>query len=512
MIDNTKITNTDTLGNNHYNESLSPSLEHNINIFKQIFVEDNTVILRQFQSGGDNTYNFCAIFIEYMVDKNIINEHIIKPIMSYELDQSQCNNLIGVVENNIIGVSELKKSTNLNEIVDALVYGSTILLIASSQEALIVDTIGWKMRSIEEPSSESTVRGPRDGFTESLNINLSLIRRRIKTTSLKFKFKELGTRTKTKICICYIEGLAQEKILQEIINRLDSIQIDGILESGYIEELIRDASLSPFRTIYSTERPDVVASKLLEGRFAIICDGTPFSLTMPFIFLEHFQANEDYYNNYIFSSFNRFLRWFGLFLTTSTPALYISLVNFHQELIPTQLLISITSARQGVAVPTIVEVLSMAILFEILREAGTRIPKTIGQAVSIVGALILGEAAVTARFISAPIVMITAVTGISNFLIPQFSGVIVIRIMFLIMSSILGFYGYIFTLIALIIYMTSLRSFGVPYMLDTGKGPITAENLKDTYIRSPIWLMRTRPRIISKELKRQKSSNREDIK
>lgn len=504
------IKTEDAFGNIQYNVKLTMSLENNINIFKQIFINDDTLTYRKFENNKNCLTKFCMIYIDYMVNSTILNQYILKPIMNSDIVDAQ-NNFADILYKNVIESSRIKKTSDINEIVKSLISGCTALLIDNCEEILIIDTIGFETRSIEEPLSEGVVMGPREGFIESLKVNLSLIRRRIQNPDLKFKFKELGTRTKTNICICYIEGLAQEKILQELYIRLNKIQIDGIIDSNYIEELITDSPFSFIKTINSTERPDVVVSRLLEGRIAIVCDGTPFVLTLPCIFLERFQASEDYYNNYLFASFNRLIRWSGFFLSTSTPAIYVALVNFHQELIPTQLLISISAARQGVAVPTLVEVLIMTLTFELLREAGTRIPKPIGQAVSIVGALILGDAAVNARFISAPIVIVTALTGIASFLIPQFTGVVPVRIIFLIMTSFLGLYGYIFTLIAVFLYLTSLRSFGVPFMLNSGTGAITFQDLKDTSIRVPQIFMKKRPKLISNNLKRQ-NSDKEGLK
>lgn len=511
MCDNNNNVKTeDAFGNIQYNVKLTMSLEDNINIFKQIFINDDTLTYREFENNKNCLTKFCMIYIDYMVNGTTLNQYILNPIMNSDIINAQ-NNFADILYKNVIESSRIKKTSDINEIVKSLISGCTALLIDNCEEILIIDTISFETRSIEEPLSEGVVMGPREGFIENLKVNLSLIRRRIQNPDLKFKFKELGTRTKTNICICYIEGLAQEKILQELYSRLNKIQIDGIIDSNYIEELITDSPFSFIKTINSTERPDVVVSRLLEGRIAIVCDGTPFVLTLPCIFLERFQASEDYYNNYLFASFNRLIRWSGFFLSTSTPAMYIALVNFHQELIPTQLLISISASRQGVAVPTLVEVLIMTLTFELLREAGTRIPKPIGQAVSIVGALILGDAAVNARFISAPIVIVTALTGIASFLIPQFTGVVPVRIIFLIMTSFLGLYGYIFALIAVFLYLTSLRSFGVPFMLNSGTGAITFQDLKDTSIRVPQIFMKKRPKLISNNLKRQ-NSDKEGLK
>ena len=347
------------------------------------------------------------IYIDGMANSHIVNEDIIKPILLSNLSYVNHSKIIDVLMQKVLLTGDNKKTSSVDEIINGIIYGKAILLIDGFAEVICIDTIGWETRSISEPQAETIVRGPREGFTESMNLNLSLIRRRVINPNLKFKFMKMGKQTKTQVCVCYIEGIAKEPILEELMKRLNAIDIDGILDSGYIEEMIKDAPYSPFRTIINTERPDVVVGKLLEGRFAVICDGSPVVLTLPSIFVEVFQSNEDYYDNFLYSSFIRSLRWLCFFLGTSVPAIYVAIVTFHQELVPTPLLLSIYAARKGVPFPSIVEAMGMMIIFEILKEAGLRMPKHVGGAITIVGALVLGDAAVNARLVSAPIVMIT---------------------------------------------------------------------------------------------------------
>ncbi|WP_250160213.1 spore germination protein [Caloranaerobacter azorensis] len=476
---------------------LEKSLSKNIALFKKVFEDDESIIFREFESKGENEIKCCIIFADEMVNKEIINENIIKPIIECKVDESIFEfGLLDYLMNKVIISGEVKRVKDIDELIGSILYGATILLVNDLEEVLVIDTKGWEVRSVSEPLSESVVRGPREGFTESIKINLSLIRRRVRSNKLKFQFKEIGLRTKTRVCICYIEDLANEKIVKEVFARLEKIEIDGVLETGYIEELIRDSPFSPFNTIGYTERPDVVAAKLLEGRIAILCDGTPFVSTLPYLFIEYFQASEDYYNNYIFATINRSIRIIGFFLSTSVPAIYVALTTYHQEMIPTPLLLSISAAREGVPLPTVIEAMIMLFTFEIIREAGVRLPAAIGQAVSIVGALVLGQAAVAARLISAPMVIVTALTGISSFLTPQMiETLILIRFILLALSSFLGLYGYIFGIIGIFIHLMSLRSFGVPYMLNVS--PINKQDVKDTAIRAPWWYMYYRPKLIS---------------
>lgn len=475
---------------------LTESLEDNIKMFKNIFNKDDMIKFREFETKDSLPLKFCLIFVDGMINKAIINENIILPIVDFPIkDIDSDSEIIDILRNKIIVTSGAKKQKDVNELIGSCLYGNTILLVDGAREALLIDTKGWSTRAIKEPTGETIVRGPKEGFNESVMINLTLIRRKIRSTDLKFKFREIGVRTKTKVCVCYIEGVANDKIVKEVDKRLNDIDIDGILDSGYIEELIKDSPLSPFTTVGNTERPDVVAGNLLEGRIALVVDGTPHVLTVPHLFIEYFQANDDYYNNFIYATLNRLVRGFGFFLSTSVPAIYVALTTFHQEMIPTPLLLSISAAREGVPFPTIVEALFMLLAFEILRESGIRLPKPIGSTISFVGALILGQAAVDAKFVSAPIVIITALTGISNFLIPKMIGaLIVVRLTFILLSAFLGLYGYIFGVIGLFIHLMAMRSFGIPYMLDIGA--LNMQDIKDTTIRAPWWIMHLRPKLI----------------
>lgn len=481
---------------------LGRSLKQNIDLLKKVFADDETVVFREFviHAGPKG----CVVFIDGMIDKKVINDDVLQPLFGFTApDMLLQSRLLEILQKQVITTHSIKCTADVSAIIDALIYGDTLILIDGLGDGLLVETKGWQSRSITEPESEKVVRGPREGFVESLSVNMSLIRRRIRSPKLKFQYKEVGQQTKTKLCICYIEGLAAPKILEELQHRLNKIDLDGIIESGYIEEMIMDSPLLPFRTVGSTERPDIVAAKLLEGRIAIICDGTPFVMTVPFVFMESFQANEDYYRNYIISSFIRIMRYLSFALSTSTPAIYVALTTYHQEILPTPLLFTISAARQGVPFPEALEAILLGFIFELLREGGVRLPAPIGQAVSIVGAIILGQAAVTARLASSIMIIVTALTGISGFLIPKLLGsVVLIRIFFLMLASFLGMYGYIFGVIALFIQLMSMRSFGVPYMLNWGS--LDAQEIKDTMIRAPWWYMYLRPRLFGqKDLVRQ---------
>jgi len=485
---------------------LSMTLEENVQLFRQLFTNDETLTIRFFENQQEPLIKCCILFIDGMIDEKIVDENIIQPIMQ-NTELSSTDDIISRLDAQVVFLNKTQRTPDIDMLSMAIVEGRTVLLIEGSQDGLILSTTAFTTRQIEEPQSERVNRGPREGFVESLMENLTMIRRRLKTTALKMKFLTIGTQTNTNVCICYIDGIVNQKILDELYRRLDRINTDGIFDSEYIKEIIRDSPLSPFETIRDTERPDTVAGKLLEGRIALLVDGSPVVLLLPYVFFEIFQVSEDYYLNFYFASFGRILRMMSFFITVSVPAIYLALVTYHQETIPTPLLLSISAARQGVPFPTIIEVGLMLIVFEILRETGVRMPYYIGQALSIVGALVLGTASVDARIVSAPIVIVISITAITGLSIPGIkSAVIMLRLIFLLLAAVLGLYGYLFGIMGLLLHLCEMRSFGVPYMMSLTS--LNASDLKDTVIRSPYWMLDFRPKFVTKNRIRQRIRGR----
>lgn len=484
---------------------LTKSLQENIDLFNTvIFNDDDSIVFRVFQNKKSDA-KFCIFFVDGMIDNLIVNKNVVHPIINSSLDKDiDSNDMPNYLMNQVIDSNSVRVTSDIDKIIDSVTYGDTILLSEGSNKALIIDTKGWNTRAVTEPQGERIVRGPREGFTESLRMNLSMIRRRVRTSRLKFKFKKIGVRSKTDICIVYVEGMAKDEIVEEVEKKLDDINTDGVFSTEEIEELISGKSITTFSTVGVTERPDVIARKLLDGRIAIFCDGSPMVLTIPHIFIEYFQVNEDYYEGYIFSSFNRLIRILGFFASISLPSIYIAAVNFHQELIPTKLLLSIKQAEQGTPFPSLLELVLLLFTFDVIREAGIRLPSHVGEAVSIVGALVLGQAAVDARIVSAPVVIITAATGITGLLIPNIKGsTITMRAVLLLFTSMLGIYGYIFGLLLLLTRLVSMKSFGIPYMLNIGA--VKLRNMKDTCIRLPWWKLNLRDKFITEDRVRQYS-------
>ena len=491
---------SDTSKNGEYNfkkYKISSDLSGNLKLFKSIFEDDD--MLRTRVCKNKNTA-FLVFYIDGMVKTDMVNSSVIKPLIELS---GKSDFTLDDVSSYLLYAGEIKKSDNLEDIITSMLYGDTILFKEKETSALIINTKGWETRGVTEPENEKNLRGPREGFTEGLLKNTSLLRRKLLTPDLKFKTLKLGTRSKTTVCICYLDGLVKKEVLKELISRLEKIKIDGVLDTNYLDELTRDNPYSPLKTSGFTERPDVVAAKLLEGRIAIFTDGSPCAMTVPYLFIENLQSDDDYYINYFFSSISRLLRIISLMITVAVPGLYVALVAFHREMIPTPLALSIAQARQGVPLPLTIECLVMLLIFEILRESGIRMPSNVGTALSIVGAIVIGQAAVDAKFVSAPMVIIVSVTGITGLMASKLKGaVILFRTFLVICASILGIYGFTAGLIVIVCHTLSLTSFGVKYTsyLDSYK----PQNFKDIYIRMPWWKMLTRPGVLSQNHIRQK--------
>lgn len=483
-------------------QHLSANLDENIKVLREVFNNCSDVIFREFFIGTPAQVKGLVVFIEGLVEKNLLNDNLMKALM-FDLPtlpiagQINTDNAFKIIKERLLPFAEATETEDMMKMVQLILSGDAAFLIDGSARALLPCTKGWEQRSVEEPVTETVVRGPREGFTESLRINTVLLRRRIKSTRLKTESMKIGALTKTDVNIAWIEGIADSKVVQEVRNRLGRINTDAILESGYLEEFIEDAPFSVFPMVNYTERPDKVAAALLEGRVAIITDTTPMVLLVPVTFTEFLQSAEDYYLKYVYASALRVLRFVTLNIALLLPAFYVAIVTYHQELLPTPLLISIAAAREGVPFPAFVEALLMETTFEVLREAGVRLPRPVGQAVSIVGALVIGEAAVTAGLMSPAMVIVVSLTAISSFTIPSYSGSFAVRLLrfpIIAAAAVLGLFGIMAALLAILIHLCSLRSFGVPYLSPIA--PTSWRDLKDNIVRVPWWSMFTRPRLI----------------
>lgn len=483
------------------NLELSADLQVNLQQIRQIFSECSDVFCREFNFAQDERIKMALVYVDGLANKIQVSDQIMRNLMidaslvhGEEITRERAFTL---VKKKLLLVQQIEETNNLNKVIDAVLAGDSVLLVDGHAAALINSARGWEARKVDESQTEMVVRGPREAFVETLRVNTSLLRRKIHNPNLKIETMKLGEVTKTDVAVVYIKGIASEKIVAEVRERLNRIKIDAVLETGYIEELIEDSPWSPFCTLYHTERPDKVAAQLLEGRVAILVDGTPYALTAPLLFAESLQAPEDYYQRWPISSATRLLRLFTLVLSLLAPSLYVAVMTYHHEMLPTALLLSLAAQREVVPFPVFVETFGMEVAFEILREAGIRLPRQVGQAVSIVGALIIGEAAVRAGLVGAGTVIVVALTGIASFAYCYAASISIrlLRFPILILAGILGLYGVICGVLIILVHLATLRSFGVPYLFPVA--PLHAGGLKDVAVRAPWWAMLCRPRLVS---------------
>lgn len=440
-----------------------------------------------------------VVYLASLVDSRVIDQTILAPLME-DLDLAahyqalQPPDYLTALTKSGVFTAAVRQTGQWSEICGALVEGETILLVDQCNAALLLNTRSYHNRSVAEPLTESEIKGPRDGFVENIQINASLIRRRIKDYGLRFESLKIGERTKTAVALVYIEGLVSPKLLREVKIRLDRIKIDAVLGSTYLEEFIEDAPYSVFPQVASTERPDRACANLLEGRIAILVDNTPFALIIPAVFWQLLQSSGDYYERFFVATFLRWIRFLAFLMSGSMSSLYVLLISFHQEMLPTALALKVAAGRQGVPFPGFIEALLMEVFLEIMKEAGLRIPKPLGQTVSIVGTLVIGQAAVSAGLVAPLMVIVIALAAISSYAIPAYNlsnAMRMIRFPLLALSALFGLFGYLAGLIAVSFHLMSLRSFGTPYFAPVI--PYDNSAAKDVFIRAPWWKMITRP-------------------
>ncbi len=505
--------------NNKNYKQISKNIDENINYLENLFQNCGDIVKRKFPVGVNKDIWLYVMYIDDMTNRALIEDRIIETLMieirKIPPNQENFNyNLFKELIDGAVTTADIKENDDLDDACTEILSGNTLLLIDGFSTGIIVSTKGFPKRGVSEPDTEVAVQGPKEAFAESFRINTVLIRRRIRDTNLKIEQIKVGRRSKTDVGIVYINDIVRPEILEEAKKRIDEINIDAILDSGYIEQLIEDDYLSPFPQIQLTERPDKAVSALLEGRIVIIVDNTPFVLILPTVLASFYQSSEDYYQRWEIMSFVRIIRYMAGFIAISLPGLYIATVVYHPSMIPTQLLFKIVESRGDVPIPAVFEVLLMEIAFETLREAGIRLPSAIGSTLGIVGGIIIGQAAVDAGLVSPIVVIIVSLTGLCSFSIPNISLVSGFRIMKYIViffSAILGLFGFWVSMLLILVQLVALKSFGIPFMF-----PFTsAENssdMKDTFFRLPVFMMKKRPIFANPKQKIRMKINRDFLK
>ena len=466
------------------NEYITSNLDDNLSLIKHILGNSADIIIRK-SSIGLVQHPFAIIYIKGLINDDLVNNNILRIL---ELNKKNIeSNLFETVYEEMIALSEIKKSKEINQLIKTVLAGDTVFLLDGVNEAILLGTSGADYRAIEEPKSESVIRGSRIGFIENFKVNVALLRQEIKDPNLRIDTQEVGTHSNQSIAICYIEGQVKKEIVDEVIRRVKTIDIDFAPDSGFIEQWIEDNTLSPFPQIIDTERPDRVAYNILKGKVGIIVEGSPFALLMPITFGDSLKSIEDYNQRWLLSSFLRLLRLFSFYITLLLPALYVALVSYHPELIPTQLLFSITASREGVPFPSLIEVLIITFFYEVLQEASTRLPQKISQTIGIVGGIVIGQIAVMAGLVTPIMVIVISLTGICAFTLPNYSfaiGLRTIRFVAIFAAAILGLYGIILVFIIIYIHLANLKSIGIPYTQPFA--PNNLWSLKNVFVRVPI--------------------------
>ena len=482
-------------------------IDANLETIKEELSFCDDVVYREFKIGQKQEMKAALIYTEGLASKTMLDESILEDLMYFtrmaNMDPNAFKQKIHeVILDGSISVANVRESDDLDEAIDAVLIGDSILLFDQWDKILILDAKGWPMRSVGEPEMEMVIRGPGDGFNETLRVNTALVRRRIRDPKFKIKQMQIGKRSKTDIAVLYIEGITNKEILKMVKERLDQIQIDAVLGSSYIEQLIEDEWRSPFPQIQNTQRPDVVAAALYEGRVAIIIDNTPYALIAPATVATFIQSPEDHYERFFIASAIRILRVLALLTNLYLPSPYIAITSFHPGILPTDLLLYIAGSRLNVPFPVVIEAFLMEASLELLREAGVRLPGPIGATIGIVGGLVLGQAAVEAGIVSPLMVIVVALTAMAAYSSPSYSFAISFRMLrFVLMaaSAFLGLYGLILATLIILTHLCNLKSFGVPYLSPLVASEMKWQDFKDFFIRVPLHMMRRRPQFLRPE-------------
>lgn len=444
------------------------------------------------------------VFIESLTNKQLIDSCVLAPLQKSTNTTKDPTKIISEV---ISECGATNKST-VTDIMQELASGSCIIFFENFDSAICVPVPGYEKRAISEPPTSAVVKGPREGFTEDLQTNLSMIRRRLKTPSFVVKKMSIGTQTNTQIAIVYLSSVADNAVVAAVTKKLSSIKIDGIIDSFYIEEFLQEKKNSIFKQVGSTEKPDVAVAKLLEGRIGIVVDGSPIVITVPYIFIEDLQSGEDYYSQPARATFLRIIRVFGILIGILLPGFYVATQIFHYRLLPINFLISLLDSVQGLAFPPLIEILFVLFIFDILNEASVRMPKHLGMALSIIGALVLGDTAVQAGLVSPPSILVVAISGITIYTVPDQVGTMsLIRLGLTIMGGIAGYYGLLLAFVFLFWYMCGLQNFGSPYLAPYA--PNISQDKKDALIKAPLKNLITRPKSIPNHNKHRLQSSKE---
>lgn len=488
---------------NNDKDKVSKKLRVNLEKIKNKFNVpiNQDVVIREFKILQQS--DAFIVYVEGMVDDNIVNNYILRQLLGkHNINTGIKTDMTDYITNNLLATNQVTTESGYTEIIEQILNGLTALFIDKSDLCILIKSRGFEKRAVSQPVNETVVRGPHEAFIEDLRTNITLVRRIIRNKNLITETIHVGNVNNITCTILYIKGITNPKIVKEVKRRINSIDIDYISSDGALDQLIEDHPLAIFPQILGTERPDRTASFLMEGRVAIIIDGAPNASIIPATFFDMMHTSEDYSLRWQYGTFMRIIRILSATLATFLPGFYLALILYHHEMIPTELLASLVKARENIPFPIAIEILLMEISWELIREAGIRMPGVLGQTLGIIGAVILGEAVIAAGLVSPILIIVVAITGLANLVIPNYPlgfGIRILRFVFVLLGAMAGFYGIAVGIFIFGGLACSMKSFGVPYL-----SPVAprAKASPDIVLRIPTWLQKERPDIINPKHRR----------
>jgi len=470
-------------------------IDSKINTIIDALGASTPIKVKNISIGKDPSIQGAIIYIDGLVDKNIINRDILNPLMiQISVPVALNSDTLNFLCSTYITADCSFLKGDINQVSKNIKNGNTLFIIENIEEYVIIDTTGGAIRGVTDPMNETSLRGSREGFVENLEVNISLLLRNIKDPNLCIEKLVVGRRSQTDLALVYIKDLVNTEALDELRERLNAVDVDSITGSGALQEFIDENPYSPFPMLFATERPDRVIPNIMEGKIGIILNGSPFVLTTPSLFIEFFHTVEDYNERTILANFIRMLRYISVLLVITLPSIYLTLIKYNGELIPIQFVIPVVQSRMGISLSPFMEILILEILMEILREGGLRLPSKIASTLSIVGGIIIGNTAVQSNMVSPTTLLVIGITIIASFAVPTIDMSISVRFLrfpMLFLANSMGIMGIATGYTLLILHLSSLENYGIPYM------EFNIDELKDTFTRAPLWKMNSRPKIIS---------------
>ena len=483
-------------------QKISCKIEENEAYVRKRLENCDDFIIRPMLLGEEKKIRCLVVYIEVAVSNMVLEDSVIGKLVNHMWEMPS-DKILEFVKDNGMGISDVQPLDTMEAVFASMLAGNAVFFLDGYSKAIKVSSKGYPNLSVSESTREKVLRGSKEGFTDAVKTNSALVRKRIRDTRLKVKQKTLGERSQTVVQILYMEDLVRPGLVEEIEKRLDSFVIDGVLDSGVLEQMTESSWLSPFPQFQTTERPDKCAAEILNGRILVLTDHSPVGLLLPAVFNDFLQVSEDYYNRFAIVSLQRLIRYGAVLMTMLFSGTYLAVTNFHTQVLPTNLILSFSEARQGVPFPGILEVLLMELAFEMIREAGVRMPGPLGGTIGIVGGLIIGQAAVTANLVSPIVVVVVAVSALSSLAIPtdEFSAPFrLLKFGFVILGGTMGVFGMVLGLYLVVSHLAGLKSFGIPYL-----SPFAAQNRegyvgeRDSFIRFPLPFLNRRPVYARKE-------------